>query len=104
MTSKEFAEIPDASRSHITTEFQQLLASNRSQHITLDTINISLAKFQAFYTRGISSTFPSRDFFSYIIGRDIINTLVVPGTYDEAKAARDAVDGRFIAAFFWPAT
>lgn len=96
----QFNEVPFASQSHINADFQHVLQSVKPQQVVLDTINISLAKFQALYTRGLDANFPSRDFFSYIIGRDLRNQVIVPGTFDNARMARDAVDSRFLPAFF----
>src|SRR5205807_1840742 len=63
------AEVPDASRSAINKQFQQVLASDPEKGpVVLDTINVVVAKFQAFYTQGLAVNFPSRDFFSYYAG------------------------------------
>jgi hypothetical protein len=58
-----FVEVPQASRSHINSEFREIMAQHNDGDLVLDTANTVLAKFQVLHARGTSLNFASRDFF-----------------------------------------
>ena len=93
-------EIPDASDVHMVSQLRDLPRTLEGQRIVLDSMNVSLAKIQALYMRGFETNFPSRDFFTYIMGRDLNNTTVLPGTLQLVTSARDAIGDELKPAFF----
>lgn len=99
-SNSPYNEIPSGSQSHVATELRQALQGVQTNHLVVDSINISLVKFEALYTRGVAATFPSRDFFSSIIGRGLDASLLAPGMYESAQEGTSAVSTRIVPAYF----
>jgi hypothetical protein len=70
-----FVEIPHASRLKINQQFHDLIQEIKSQNsmstLVLGSSHIVLAKFQALYTNGMQTIFPSRDFFENIFPQSL---------------------------------
>lgn len=71
-------EVPNGSKLAINSQFENIVnsipATQPEKSLLIDTSNVVLAKFQSLYTRGIKTTFLSRDYFNVILAfRDLLD-------------------------------
>ncbi len=90
------AELPDASRLRINQQFEQVIHQLGSESIVLDTLSITLAKFQSIYLRGHTSTFATQDYLSRTLQTDVGPQMFRPDIPVAAAALSAEYKKRFV--------
>jgi hypothetical protein len=89
-----FAEIRNASEMRITSAFREKLKELKPESLVLDASNITLAKFEMVYTRGIETSLPAHDFAANIQKVDLGSRIRRKGVPEWSNTLIEAIWAR----------
>lgn len=97
-TAGGFPEIADPSRSRINDQFKQVLSANadsvQGAGVVIDTSNVVLAKFQAYFTRGYETVFPGTGTGTALASFDRRRSMAPDATLDIADQLQQGLNPR----------